>query len=75
MKYFYHGRLNWDENSPSRLYVKEKCKRLVYHQILEEEDDGLLFDLIKKMLVYEPSKRLLLVDALEHRFFDKILRS
>ena len=28
LKYFHHGRLSWDENSPSGLYVKEKCKRL-----------------------------------------------
>ena len=45
--------------------LKRNVSAYRYHQILEEEDDGLPFDLIQKMLTYEPSKRLLLVDALK----------
>lgn len=71
-KYFYHGRLDWDEKSSAGRYVRENCKPLKRYQISDEEDHGLLFDLIQRMLDYEPSQRLSLTDALKHPFFDKI---
>ena len=33
-----------------------------------------MFDLINKMLIYEPSRRLTLPEALRHPFFDKLKR-
>lgn len=28
-KYFYHGKLNWDEKSSAGRYVRENCKPLL----------------------------------------------
>lgn len=38
----------------------------------DESDHNYLFDLIMKMLEYEPSERVSLKEALKHPFFDKI---
>ena len=71
-KYFYHGRLDWDEKSSAGRYVRENCKPLKRYQVSDEEDHVLLFDLIQRMLEYEPSQRIALTEALKHPFFDKI---
>ncbi|XP_023726092.1 dual specificity protein kinase CLK2 isoform X2 [Cryptotermes secundus] len=71
-KYFYHGKLDWDEKSSAGRYVRENCKPLHRYQNTEDEDHRQLFDLIARMLEYEPSSRLTLGEALHHPFFDKI---
>lgn len=72
-KYFYHGKLDWDEKSSAGRYVRENCKPLHRYQTVDDEDHCQLFDLISRMLEYEPSDRITLVEALRHPFFDKIL--
>ncbi|XP_067879017.1 dual specificity protein kinase CLK2 isoform X2 [Heterodontus francisci] len=69
-KYFYHGRLDWDESSSAGRYVRENCKPLKRYMIAESEEHCQLFDLIERMLEYEPSKRITLADSLRHPFFD-----
>ncbi|XP_032871812.1 dual specificity protein kinase CLK2 isoform X1 [Amblyraja radiata] len=69
-KYFYHGRLDWDDNSSAGRYVRENCKPLKRYMITETEEHCQLFGLIERMLDYEPSKRITLADALRHPFFD-----
>ncbi|XP_064090537.1 dual specificity protein kinase CLK2-like isoform X1 [Macrobrachium nipponense] len=71
-KYFYHGKLDWDEKSSDGRYVRENCKPLRSYQTSSDEDHRLLFDLITKMLEYEPDQRITLGEALRHPFFDKI---
>ncbi|XP_021939745.1 dual specificity protein kinase CLK2 isoform X4 [Zootermopsis nevadensis] len=71
-KYFYHGKLDWDEKSSAGRYVRENCKPLHRYQNTDDEDHHQLFDLIARMLEYEPSSRLTLGEALHHPFFDKI---
>lgn len=71
-KYFYHGRLDWDEKSSAGRYVRENCKPLKRYQMSDEDDHVLLFDLIQRMLEYEPSQRIALCEALKHPFFDKL---
>ncbi|XP_069958917.1 probable serine/threonine-protein kinase dyrk2 isoform X3 [Cherax quadricarinatus] len=71
-KYFYHGKLDWDEKSSAGRYVRENCKPLRSYQTNSDEDHRLLFDLISKMLEYEPAQRITLTEALRHPIFDKI---
>ncbi|ROT77714.1 darkener of apricot-like protein [Penaeus vannamei] len=71
-KYFYHGKLDWDEKSSAGRYVRENCKPLRSYQTSSDEDHRLLFDLITKMLEYEPGQRISLSEALRHPFFEKI---
>uniref|UniRef100_A0A8C4W5B5 dual-specificity kinase n=1 Tax=Gopherus evgoodei TaxID=1825980 RepID=A0A8C4W5B5_9SAUR len=71
-KYFYHGRLDWDENTSAGRYVRENCKPLRRYLTSEAEDHHHLFDLIESMLEYEPSKRITLAEALKHPFFDML---
>uniref|UniRef100_T1PE20 dual-specificity kinase n=1 Tax=Musca domestica TaxID=7370 RepID=T1PE20_MUSDO len=71
-KYFYHGKLDWDEKSSAGRYVRDHCKPLFRYQMSDAEDHCELFDLIKKMLEYEPSQRITLGEALRHPFFDKL---
>ncbi|KAJ8005075.1 hypothetical protein DPEC_G00142890 [Dallia pectoralis] len=68
-QYFHHGRLCWNKNSKAGRYVKEHIKPLWRYRLSEAEEHHQFFDLLKKMLEYEPSKRLPLSSALCHRFF------
>ncbi|XP_061090646.1 dual specificity protein kinase CLK2-like isoform X1 [Conger conger] len=68
-KYFYRGRLDWDENSSAGRYVRENCKALRRYLLSEAEEHHQLFDLIESMLEYEPSKRITPTAALRHPFF------
>ncbi|XP_029587126.1 dual specificity protein kinase CLK2 isoform X1 [Salmo trutta] len=69
-KYFYRGRLDWDESSSAGRYVRENCKPLRRYLLSEAEEHHRLFDLIESMLEYEPAKRLALADSLRHPFFE-----
>ncbi|XP_035285468.1 dual specificity protein kinase CLK2 [Anguilla anguilla] len=69
-KYFYRGRLDWDESSSAGRYVRENCKPLRRYLLSEAEEHHQLFDLIESMLEYEPSKRLTMAAALRHPFFE-----
>nr|CAD7408106.1 unnamed protein product [Timema poppensis] len=71
-KYFYHGKLDWDEKSSAGRYVRENCKPLHRYQTSDDEDHRNLFDLVSRMLEYEPGTRISLAEALRHPFFDKI---
>nr|CAI5853657.1 unnamed protein product [Callosobruchus analis] len=71
-KYFYRGKLEWDEKSSAGRYVRDNCKPLMRYKQSEEPEHNYLFDLIFKMLEYEPSERITLKEALQHPFFDKI---
>ncbi|KAM4675505.1 dual specificity protein kinase CLK4-like isoform 2-T2 [Discoglossus pictus] len=71
-KYFYHDRLDWDEHSSAGRYVRKRCKPLKELMFSDNEDHCLLFDLIQRMLEYDPSKRITLEEALKHPFFDKL---
>ncbi|XP_014211066.1 probable dual specificity protein kinase madd-3 isoform X1 [Copidosoma floridanum] len=68
-KYFYHGILDW--GSAGR-YVRDNCKPLHRYQQSEDEEHKQLFDLIQRMLEYEPSTRITLKEALSHPFFDAL---
>lgn len=75
VKYFAHGRLNWDEESSNGRYVRKNCKPL--HRYIPKDQRGSqdwddMFDLVGKMLIYEPVRRLTLPEALRHPFFDKL---
>lgn len=76
VKYFdSRGHLKWDEKSSSGRYVRENCKPL--HRYADKPPPSCqdpdaweeLFDLIGKMLIYEPSKRLTLSESLRHSLF------
>lgn len=68
--YFTNGQLNFDWSA--------RPLEVNYHQPLRNsirtktDDDLMLFDLMEKMLAYEPTKRIVLADALRHPFFDKL---
>lgn len=75
VKYFQHGRLNWDHESSNGRYVRKNCKplrRYIPKDQRGNEDWDNMFDMIKKMLDYEPLRRYSLVEALRHPFFDKL---
>ena len=72
VKYFEKGRLVWNEKSSAGRYVRENCKPLRRYMPKtsgnpEAWED--LFDLIEKMLIYDPSRRLTLAEAQRHVFF------
>uniref|UniRef100_A0A1I7S0L2 Protein kinase domain-containing protein n=1 Tax=Bursaphelenchus xylophilus TaxID=6326 RepID=A0A1I7S0L2_BURXY len=71
-KYFYHNKLDFNDNSTSGRYVREQCKPLYRYMEQKDPETLELFDLIDKMLDYEPTSRLTLVDALQHPFFARI---
>lgn len=73
-KYFYHGRLDWNEKTNAGLYVRENCKPLFRYMKSQELEDRELFDLILRMLDYEPSSRCTLAEAMTHSYFKRLPR-
>jgi len=71
-KYFYHGKLEWDEKSSAGRYVRDHCKPLHRYVMSETPDHLQLFDLIRRMLDYDPATRMTLHEALRHPFFQKL---
>ncbi|XP_042908738.1 dual specificity protein kinase CLK2 isoform X3 [Parasteatoda tepidariorum] len=71
-KYFYHGRLDWDHKSSAGRYVRENCKSLKRYIHVDDEEHRLLYELVSRMLEYEPSQRITLEEALAHPFYDKL---
>lgn len=57
-KYFYHGKLDWDEKSSAGRYVRDHCKPLHRYVMSEIPDHLQLFDLIRRMLDYDPETRI-----------------
>ncbi|XP_047453606.1 dual specificity protein kinase CLK2b isoform X2 [Mugil cephalus] len=68
-RYFHRGRLDWNECSKAGRYVKSKCKPLRKYLLSHGTEHHQFFDLLEKMLEYEPSKRICLSSALGHPFF------
>ena len=72
------GQLIWNEKSSKGRKLRKKCHPL--HSYCDNHPNGYtdqeswrkMFDLISKMLVYEPSKRITLKNALDHCFFNDI---
>ncbi|XP_043933137.1 dual specificity protein kinase CLK3 isoform X2 [Protopterus annectens] len=71
-KYFHRGALRWDEDTVDGRYVAENCKSLESYMLLGSEEHKLLFDLLRRMLAYEPSRRITLSEALKHPFFSAL---
>ncbi|XP_008049430.1 dual specificity protein kinase CLK4 isoform X3 [Carlito syrichta] len=69
-KYFHHNQLDWDEHSSAGRYVRRRCKPLKEFMLCHDEEHEKLFDLVRRMLEYEPTKRITLDEALQHPFFD-----
>ncbi|XP_063148330.1 dual specificity protein kinase CLK4 isoform X3 [Candoia aspera] len=70
--YFHHNQLDWDEHSSAGRYVRRRCKPLKEFMHCHDKDHESFFDLICKMLEYDPAKRITLDEALEHHFFDAL---
>ncbi|XP_072295218.1 dual specificity protein kinase CLK4b [Eucyclogobius newberryi] len=68
-RYVHRSKLDWDVYSSSGRYVRKHCKPLKHYMMSRGEDHQLLFDLIQKMMEYDPAKRLSLEQALRHPFF------
>lgn len=83
-KYFYRGRLDWDDRSSAGKYVRESChplKKMLSSSsssssaIVGGEQQRQLYDLVAKMLEYDPDRRITLREALKHPFFNRLPRS
>ncbi|XP_074858239.1 dual specificity protein kinase CLK1 [Carettochelys insculpta] len=68
-KYFHRNQLDWDEHSSAGRYVSRRCKPLKEFMLCQDSDHANLFDLIQKMLEYDPARRITLEEALSHPFF------
>ena len=55
-----------------QLFVYNFQLFLQKYRMSDSEDHLLLFDLVMKMLAYDPDERLSLDEALRHPFFDSI---
>ncbi|XP_050069429.1 dual specificity protein kinase CLK2-like isoform X3 [Anopheles maculipalpis] len=71
-RYFPHGKLDWDEKTSEARYVLQNCKPLLRSAMSDAPEHMQMFDLIGKMLLYEPKDRITLAEALDHPFFAKL---
>lgn len=69
-KYFL--RHNWSSSFPEMPTLSKLSLFSQRYQGSDSEDHRLLFDLISRMLEYDPATRITLREALSHQFFDKI---
>ncbi|XP_071375917.1 dual specificity protein kinase CLK4-like [Centroberyx affinis] len=74
-RYVHRYKLDWDAHSSSGRYVRKHCKPLKQYMMSQSEDHRELFDLIEKMMEYDPAKRLSLDQALRHPFFSPYRKS
>uniref|UniRef100_A0A3P9JU45 dual-specificity kinase n=1 Tax=Oryzias latipes TaxID=8090 RepID=A0A3P9JU45_ORYLA len=74
-RYVHRSRLDWDGQSSSGRYVRKHCKPLKHYMWSKGEDHRQLFDLIEKMMEYDPTKRITLEQALHHPFFSCFYKS
>ncbi|KAG7475811.1 dual specificity protein kinase CLK2-like [Solea senegalensis] len=68
-KFFYRGRLDWNECSKAGRYVKAKYKPLRKYLLSHGMEHHQFFNLLERMLEYEPSNRISPTSALCHPFF------
>lgn len=59
-RYFHHGKLDWDEKSSNGRYVRDHTKPLNRYILSEHPEHLQLFDIIRKMLDYDPTTRITL---------------
>ncbi|XP_064810456.1 dual specificity protein kinase CLK4-like isoform X2 [Oncorhynchus masou masou] len=74
-RYVHRYKLDWDAHSSSGRYVRKHCKPLKQYMTAQSADHEQLFDLVQKMLEYDPTKRLSLDQALRHPFFTCLLKA
>jgi CDC-like kinase len=70
--YFWHGRLDWNYHSMAGKYVREICQPLYRYMTCDVVEHRQLFDLIEKMLEYDPTERITLAEAIRHPYFAKL---
>ncbi|KAM9795667.1 dual specificity protein kinase CLK4-like [Neosynchiropus ocellatus] len=68
-RYVHRNKLDWDPQSSAGRYVRKHCKPLRNYLRSKGQDHQQLFDLIERMMEYDPAKRLRLEEALHHPFF------
>ncbi|NXN92486.1 CLK1 kinase, partial [Rhinopomastus cyanomelas] len=73
-RYFHKGQLNWNEYSPQGRNISRHYRPLKEYMVSHDSAHINLFDLIEKMLEYDPAKRITLEEALSHPFFAPLLR-
>ena len=74
-RFFVNGRLVWDRDSSVGRRMQEKSKFLslfAKNRCHVSEEDRLFFDLIEKMLRYDPNERVTLSEAVCHKFFHSL---
>ncbi|XP_060934064.1 caspase-8-like [Limanda limanda] len=69
MDYFPNGHLKWNKGSLAGKALNQNHKPLEFYMKSQARMVRQLFDVIKKMLRYDPAKRLTLADTLEDPFF------
>ena len=67
-RYFHHGKLEWDEKSTAGRYVRDHTKPLPRYMLSDTPEHLQLFEIIKKMLEYEPSSRMTLGESSQASF-------
>ncbi|TNM98718.1 hypothetical protein fugu_013282 [Takifugu bimaculatus] len=68
-RFVHRSKLDWDAHGSSGRYVRKRCKPLKRYMTSDNKDHEQLFDLIEKMLTYDPAKRLTLDQCLQHPLF------
>ncbi|XP_021173837.2 dual specificity protein kinase CLK2b isoform X1 [Fundulus heteroclitus] len=68
-RYFHHGRLDWNECSKAGRFVKSKCKPLRGYLLSHGREHHQFFDLLERMLEYDPLRRTSLAAVMDHPFF------
>ncbi|XP_041845890.1 dual specificity protein kinase CLK4 isoform X2 [Melanotaenia boesemani] len=74
-RYVHRNKLDWDVHSSAGRYVRKHCKPLKHYMLSKGEDHRQLFDLIEKLMEYDPTKRFSLEQALRHPFFSCYYKS
>ncbi|NXF42047.1 CLK3 kinase, partial [Nyctibius bracteatus] len=66
---FHNGKLVWNETTPQGRNVRKNCKPLQMYMLHNSREHKQFFDLIRRMLEFDPSQRITVSEALLHPFF------
>lgn len=75
-KYFWRGRLDWDDRNEAGQYVKRQCRPLKENiGPNPDKDHRQMYDLMELMLEYNPDQRMSAEECLKHGFFESITQN
>ncbi|KAF1741819.1 hypothetical protein MXB_3903, partial [Myxobolus squamalis] len=71
-KYFHYDKLRQHGKRIDERYIVNNCSPLKSSFVCKDDNHYQVYDLVEKLLTYNPKKRITAVDAVNHALFSKL---